>query len=59
MTISTILLKCHCCTEKIGSLDVDDISLVSAEEEVVQFLVTNKMHITCDNCQDCQHEFED
>jgi hypothetical protein len=41
----------------MGSFDIDDISLVSAQ--ALQFLVTKRIHITCDNCQDCQHEFED
>src|SRR5438093_12345680 len=57
MTVSTILLRCHNCEEEMGSFDIDYISLVSAQ--ALQFLVTKRIHITCDNCQDCQHEFGD
>ena len=32
MTISTIILNCQNCKEHMGSLDIDDIFLVSAQE---------------------------
>jgi len=40
MTVSTILLRCRNCEEEMGSFDIDDISLVSAQ--AVQFLVTKE-----------------
>jgi hypothetical protein len=57
MTVSTVLLS-HNCEEEMGSFDNGDIFLVRAQV-VVQFLVTNRIHIICDNSRDCQHEFED
>jgi hypothetical protein len=57
MTISTILLTCNSCTEKIGSMDIDEISLVSAEE-IIQLLETNRIYFMCPSCQ-CRHEFTD
>ena len=56
MPDSTILLTCNSCTEKIGSMDLDD-RLVSPEE-VIQFLTANHIYFMCDKCQ-CSHEFID
>jgi hypothetical protein len=54
---SSILLICDYCTEKIGSMDIEDISLVSAEE-IIHILETNRIYFMCPTFQ-CQHEFTD
>jgi hypothetical protein len=51
--MSSILLVCSHCSEKIGSLDVD--SKVRAEE-LIEFLVKSRISIFCKHCQ-CEHEY--
>jgi hypothetical protein len=57
LTYSSILLKCGHCTNKIGSLNINDISL-RRPEQVVTFLVNNRISILCGRCA-CSHEFSD
>ena len=56
MAVSSIILKCSHCLDKLGSLDIDEISLVTPTE-LVDFLVQNRVRIMCDKCQ-CEHGFE-
>jgi len=57
MSFSSIILSCHHCSQRLGSLNIEDISLLSAQQ-VISFLVNNKVGILCQECS-CEHEFTD
>ena len=53
--ISSVLLKCAHCSQKLGTLSIDDISLMSAEQ-VIQFMINQRITLLCPECS-CSHEF--
>jgi hypothetical protein len=55
--ISTVLLRCHICKNSIGSIDIENIDQIN--QEVIHLLVSPMVHIVCNNCQECEHCFED